>query len=68
MLKSAKIIVSDKKLKIECAVRNLSATGARLQVSTTYGIPANLALVLDGVHRHCRVAWMKETSMGVAFA
>ena len=67
VLKSGKIILSEKAPKIECAVRNISYGGACLQVSTTFGILATFDLLLDGLHRHCRVAWMKETKMGVAF-
>ena len=67
VLKSAKIILTDKAPKIECAVRNISDSGARLQVSTSYGIPSTFDLVYDGVRRHCRVAWMHATLIGVAF-
>ena len=67
VLKSAKIVLSDKAPKIDCAVRNISITGARLEISTSYGIPANFDLLLDGARRHCRVAWMHATQIGVAF-
>jgi PilZ domain-containing protein len=66
-LKAAKIILSDKSPRIDCAVRNLSGTGARLEVSTSFGVPTKFDLILDGERRHCRVAWMNETMIGVSF-
>jgi hypothetical protein len=67
MLKTAHIILSEKAPKIECAVRNVSDMGAMLQISTTYGIPDNFLLRIDGVQRACRVVWRTETKIGVAF-
>ncbi len=67
VLKTAQIILSDKAPKLDCAVRNLSNTGACLQLSTTYGIPMNFDIVLDGVRRPCRAVWRTDTKMGVAF-
>ena|SRR3990170_3638207 len=67
ILKTGKIVLSEKAPKIECTVRNLSEGGACLQVSTTYGIPSHFDVILDGVRRHCRVAWATDTRLGVAF-
>lgn len=67
VLKTAQIILSDKTPKLDCAVRNLSNTGACLQLSTTYGIPMNFDIVLDGIHHPCRAVWRTDTKMGVAF-
>jgi hypothetical protein len=54
---------------IECAVRDLSTTGASLEVSTPLFIPDkfNLAVPSDGLRRRCRVAWRKGKRIGVAF-
>jgi hypothetical protein len=41
VLKSASIVLSDKAPKLDCTVKNISETGAMLQVSTTLGIPAS---------------------------
>ena len=54
ILKNAQIILSEKAPKLDCAVRNLSDTGACLQVSTTYGIPSNFEVIIEGVRRACR--------------
>lgn len=67
VLKNAQIILSDKAPKLDCAVRNLSNTGACLQLSTTYGIPMSFDVVLDGVRRPCRAVWRTDTKMGVTF-
>jgi hypothetical protein len=53
---------------VPCTVRSLSETGARLQVQTTYGIPAKFELVTTGEPRRaCRVTWLDETTLGVEF-
>ena len=67
MLKSAKILLSEKAPKIECAIRNISDYGACLQISTTYGIPPTFELVMEGFRRPCRVVWRTDTRMGVSF-
>jgi hypothetical protein len=38
VLKTGYIVISDKAPKIECTIRNVSETGASIQVSTTIGI------------------------------
>ena len=68
VLKNAQIILSEKAPKLECAVRNLTQTGACLQVSTTYGIPVNFEVVVEGVRRPCRSVWRTDTKLGVTFA
>jgi PilZ domain len=46
-----------------CAVRNLSESGAALDVPSSVGIPDEFQLVIQAnqVTRHCRVIWRKET-------
>ncbi len=52
-----------------CAVRNLSETGAALDVPYALAIPREFTLTMDTdqVNRHCRVIWRKENRLGVAF-
>jgi PilZ domain len=54
---------------IDCVVRNLSTTGAALEISSQVGIPERFALVVpgDGLHLHCDVVWRKNCRIGVAF-
>jgi hypothetical protein len=54
---------------IDCTVRNISDTGAALQVATPLGVPDTFWLLIPGDHarRHCRVAWRRDRRIGVAF-
>jgi PilZ domain-containing protein len=54
---------------IDCVVRNLSATGAALEVASPVGIPAEFNLFISGnsVKHRCQVVWVKEKRLGVTF-
>ena len=54
---------------IDCTVRNLSETGAALEVTSPVGIPERFTLVIEADHIHvpCRVVWRKEKRIGVHF-
>lgn len=52
---------------ISCTVRNLSATGASLEVESPIGIPDSIVLESEGGGRRCRVIWRKEKRIGVRF-
>jgi hypothetical protein len=54
---------------IDCMVRNLSITGAALEVSNQIGIPARFTLVIpeDGLHLPCNVVRRSGYRIGVAF-
>ena len=54
---------------IDCVVRNLSETGAALEVTSPIGIPEQFRLVQksDATVRLCRVVWRKEKRIGVTF-
>jgi len=54
---------------IDCTVRNLSNTGAALEVTSPIGIPDQFILVLpaDGLHMPCHVIWRKQKRIGVTF-
>ena len=67
VLKSGQIALSEKAPKLECTIRNISDTGACLQVSTTFGMPASFGLFADGVRHNCRVVWRTDTRLGVTF-
>ena len=53
-----------------CAVRNISDSGAALDVPTSVGIPHEFELFVttDRTERHCCVVWRKATRIGVTFA
>jgi hypothetical protein len=54
---------------IDCTVRNLSETGAALDVISPVGIPDRFTLLIEAEHSHrpCRVVWRKEKRIGVHF-
>jgi hypothetical protein len=52
---------------IDCMVRNISAAGAALDVTSPVGIPEHVTLITDGSHLPCRVTWRKEKRIGIAF-
>jgi hypothetical protein len=52
---------------IDCTVRNISETGAALDVPSPHGIPTEFTLETDGAHRPCRVVWRKEKRIGITF-
>ena len=68
VLKTAHIVLSDKAPKLACTVRNLSGTGAALELeSTTVGLPQTFVLVVNGARHSCQATWRTETRMGVKF-
>lgn len=52
---------------ISCTIRNLSETGASLEVAWPIGIPETFALEMEGGGRQCRVIWRREKRIGVRF-
>jgi hypothetical protein len=54
---------------IDCVVRNLSETGAALEVASPVGIPSEFNLLISGdrAHQRCQVVWRKEKRIGVRF-
>jgi PilZ domain len=52
---------------IDCTVRNISITGAALDVISPIGIPVRFNLVTEGNHIPCRIVWRKEKRIGVTF-
>jgi PilZ domain len=54
---------------ITCVVRNLSGTGAALEVPNQGMLPARFMLDMpdDGLRLACRIVWRGECRIGVAF-
>ena len=69
-LKSARILFNDHRSVIDCTVRNLSPTGACLNVASALGIPERFDVMFDSDQsvRPCRMVWHKEKQLGVEFA
>jgi hypothetical protein len=54
---------------IECIVRNISETGACLEVESSISIPDAFTLIIkpEYLKRACKVAWRANGRMGVRF-
>ena len=54
---------------INCVVRNMSISGAALDVSSPLGVPEHFTLAFraEGVQIPCQVVWRKERRIGVKF-
>jgi hypothetical protein len=54
---------------IDCTVRNISQTGAALEVVSPLFIPDRFTLFVpsEQLKRPCRIAWRKQKRIGVTF-
>ena len=54
---------------IDCIVRNLSETGAALEVVSPLFIPDRFTLIVptDQLKRRCHIVWRKQKRISVAF-
>jgi PilZ domain len=54
---------------IDCTVKNISETGAALEVVTPLFIPDRFTLYVpsDEFKRQCHIVWRREKRIGVAF-
>jgi hypothetical protein len=67
-LKGGRIAFNAGRSTIDAKVRNLSAKGAKLQVTSVVGIPDTFDLLLEGHSRQpCRVVWRTLKELGVEF-
>jgi hypothetical protein len=65
-VKSGKILLG--KHPVPCTIRNISETGACLQVLATAGIPGVFEFVQGGyAARTCKTVWRDDTQIGVMF-
>jgi PilZ domain len=53
--------------EISCLVRNISTTGAALDVNNSTDVPDFFTLFTDGSHRSCQIMWRRQKRIGVAF-
>ena len=54
---------------IDCMVRNISASGARIDILNPVGLPQAFTLVIETDHflRRCHAVWSSAQQIGVAF-
>ena len=69
LLKGGVIAFSARHATLPCVVRDISETGARLQVEQASTVPDTFELIvdLDGLEVPCAVVWRKLNEVGVAF-
>ncbi len=55
--------------RIDCVIRNVSETGAAIEVKSPIWFPDRFVLAMgsDGSSRHCHIVWRDEKRIGVAF-
>jgi hypothetical protein len=55
---------------IDCIIRNMSDTGAALEVENPVGIPDDFTLLIrpEIIKRNCQVVWRTKRRIGVRFA
>ena len=54
---------------IDCTIRNISETGAALEIVTSLFIPDRFTLYVptENLKKRCHIVWRKEKRIGVAF-
>jgi len=67
VFKTVQIVVTASAPKLECRTRDLSGYGACLCLSTTYALPQQFDVIIDGERRSVRSVWKTCTEMGVMF-
>jgi hypothetical protein len=68
-LKSGKVAYNDRHVTIDCTLRDMSPTGARLRVEGSVTAPDTFELLipLDGLEANCQVVWRSGCDLGVKF-
>lgn len=54
---------------VDCTVRNISSSGARVDVANPMGVPETFTLMIDSDQfaRRCHAVWARDRQMGIAF-
>jgi hypothetical protein len=65
--RTARIIIDPKKPAIDCAVVDISAGGACLEVRDPNTIPRRFELLHGGSRKKCSVVWKVRYRVGVTF-
>lgn len=69
VLKAGLAASNDRHLTVNCTVRDLSDTGARLKTEGSVGVPDTFELTIevDGLEASCAVVWRSGQEVGVKF-
>lgn len=69
VLKAAQIVCDGGQTVVECMIRDISETGAKIDTEVTLALPASFWVFLqDGVRRQAELVWQKGNLLGVRFA
>ncbi len=70
VLQKAQIVINDGNSVISGLIRNLSDTGARIDLDSTIGVPVEFRLRVGTASdlRPCVVKWIAMKNLGVEFA
>ena len=65
----ARIVFNNHNTTIECTIKNISAGGAKIELSNTMSIPETFVLEVPqkGRSHRAKLSWRNETSIGVEF-
>jgi hypothetical protein len=64
----AEIVFDGGRGRVPCIIRNLSDSGAKLEVAKVKSVPNSFDLIAPGHRPHaCRVVWRALREMGVEF-
>ncbi len=67
-LKTGKIVFNNASSVIDCVIKNLSQTGAKLKGENLALCPRNFVLKIpNGPEYECEVVWVKSAEIGVRF-
>lgn len=56
-------------ISVPCTIRDVSATGARLQLNSSAWVPEQFSVIFtSGLRKTCRLAWRRDRLIGSAFA
>lgn len=68
VIKGARIVFNDRQSTFDCRVRDMTAAGARLDLSTQQLLPHEFELRISGnPARRCGLRWASGTFVGVRF-
>ncbi len=69
VLKTGKLDCAGEVGMVDCALLNISRSGACVLVPDSAAIPNSISMIIDGddVVRRCNVAWRAGARIGVAF-
>jgi hypothetical protein len=64
----ARIVFDGGRAAKDCVIRNVSESGAKLELASVAGVPDTFDLLIPGhAPQPCRVAWRALKEMGVAY-